>query len=82
MMLNYNYVSMSEDYHVPLCTACYACRVEPKRATMRQPTCMACGEKIARSRKFTVAPMHKSNYVLVTNLADLEGINNKGGNVH
>lgn len=27
----------------------------------------------------TVAPMHKSNLVLVTDLRDLKGINNKGG---
>jgi hypothetical protein len=40
---------------------------------------MACGEKIAKQRKFTVAPMHKSNYMLLTDMDDLKGINNKGG---
>jgi len=29
--------------------------------------------------KHTVAPMHKSNYMLFTNPDDLKGINNKGG---
>jgi hypothetical protein len=24
-------------------------------------------------------PMHKSNYVMVTDMSDLKGINNKGG---
>jgi len=27
----------------------------------------------------TVAPLHKSNYIVVTNRADLRGLNNKGG---
>jgi hypothetical protein len=27
----------------------------------------------------TVAPMHKSNNILITNRADLIGLNNKGG---
>jgi len=71
--------SMSEDYHLPICVSCYAVRVEPQRRAMARPTCMACGEKIAKERKFTVAPMHKSNYMLLTDMDDLKGINNKGG---
>ena len=42
-------------------------------------TCLRCGEDIARQRKHTIAPMHKSNYVVITNRADLKGLNNKGG---
>ena len=42
-------------------------------------TCLRCGEDIARQRKHTIAPMHKSNYVVITNRADLTGLNNKGG---
>jgi hypothetical protein len=40
-----------------------------------------CGEEHARMERlcWTVAPMHKSNYVLVTNPEDLHGLNNKGG---
>ena len=43
--------------------------------------CMPCGDKLAiDARKlWTVAPMHKSNYMLFTNKEDLKGINNKGG---
>jgi len=70
---------MSEDYHLPICVSCYAVRVEPQRRAMARPTCMACGGKIAKQRKFTVAPMHKSNYMLLTDMDDLKGINNKGG---
>ena len=70
---------MAENYHLPICTHCYAVRVEPHRARLARPTCMACGEKLAKETKRTVAPMHKSNYMLITNLEDLKGLNNKGG---
>lgn len=51
----------------------------PKRAKLGYTTCLPCGEKQAKSVKHTVAPMHKSNYMLFTNREDLKGINNKGG---
>ena len=41
--------------------------------------CLPCGDEIAHERKFTVVPMHKSNYVACFNRDDLKGINNKGG---
>jgi len=44
-------------------------------------TCLKCGEIISRMKKHTIAPMHKSNYMVITNLTDLHGLNNKGGNV-
>jgi hypothetical protein len=70
---------MREDYYLPICTCCYAVRVEPHRAKAARPTCMQCAEKLAREVKRTVVPMHKSNYFLCTDLNDLKGINNKGG---
>jgi len=42
-------------------------------------TCLRCGEDIARQIKHTIAPMHKSNYMVITNHDDLKGLNNKGG---
>lgn len=39
--------------------------------------CMVCGEKLARSVKHTLVPMHKSNYIVVTDMSLLTGINNK-----
>lgn len=44
-------------------------------------TCLWCGEEQARAERtsWCVVPMHKSNYTLITNPADLLGINNKGG---
>jgi len=62
----------------PLCSRCgetYA----PKRANAGYQLCLPCGEDDARSRRFTIAPMHKSNYMLITDRNDLRGLNNKGG---
>ena len=43
--------------------------------------CLFCGEELARQERKTwcVAPMHKSNYMLITDKKDLTGLNNKGG---
>lgn len=70
-----------ENYHLPICTHCYGVRVEPHRARMNRPTCMDCGEAIARERKHTVVPMPKSNYILITDRSLLVGLNSshKGG---
>jgi hypothetical protein len=51
------------------------------RVALGYRTCLACGEEDARSARagWCVVPMHKSNYFLCTDVADLKGINNKGG---
>jgi hypothetical protein len=43
--------------------------------------CLLCGEKTAKKRVFTIAPMPKSNYILITDLSLLKGLNSshKGG---
>lgn len=66
-----------EDYHLPVCTCCYAVRVEPQRRNMARPTCLSCGEKIAKERKFTVAPINKSNYMLISDPVQLKQLNPK-----
>lgn len=66
-------------YHNLICTTCYAERVPPARARLGYKTCMSCGDAAAKRVKHTIAPMHKSNYMLFTNMEDLKGINNKGG---
>ena len=42
-------------------------------------TCLDCGEENALQVKHTIVPMHKSNYVVVSDKSLLKGINNKGG---
>lgn len=79
-MSSKNYPPSREHHaHQLICTSCYAVRVPPMRSRLGYTTCLDCGEKAARAVKHTVAPMHKSNYMLFTNTEDLKGINNKGG---
>jgi len=63
-----------------LCIKC-GDHVLDARYRLGYTTCLKCGEVIAKETKHTIAPMHKSNYVVITNQEDLKGLNNKGGNV-
>lgn len=60
---------------------CCACgeEVPPPRVALGYRLCLPCGEILARQVKRTVAPMHKSNYMLIVDPEDLKGLNNKGG---
>lgn len=64
-------------------TTCCTCgdKIAPRRAELGYRLCLPCGEEAAtiERRSWTVAPMHKSNYMLLVDRADLLGINNKGG---
>lgn len=66
---------MSSDYQCDRCGT----EMNRYRYEIGYTTCMPCGEKLARERKHTIVPMHKSNYIVVTDRNDLKGINNKGG---
>jgi hypothetical protein len=57
--------------------------VSPRRADLGYCTCLDCGDRQAHDarRHWTIAPVHKSNYMLITDRALLSGLNNKGGNV-
>ena len=70
---------MSERHHSfgLICTGCYAVRVEPPRLKLGYTTCMDCGEKAARAVRHTIAPLNKSNYVLITDPALLRQLNPK-----
>ena len=61
------------------CVECGDPIVPTKRAELGYSLCLVCGDKQAKQVVRTVAPMHKSNYMLFTDLNDLKGINNKGG---
>lgn len=62
----------------PLCVACGDVFSAARRAAGYQ-LCLPCGEQQARRVKHTVAPLHKSNYMLISDRDDLVGLNNKGG---
>lgn len=66
-----------EDYHLPICTHCYAVRVEPQRRYHVRPTCAACGEMLSKKVKHTIAPLNKSNYVVITDRSMLSQLNPK-----
>ena len=55
--------------------------VPAARVALGRRLCLPCGEEHARQERagWTVVPMHKSNYVLLTDRRDLPGIGNKGG---
>jgi ribosomal protein L37AE/L43A len=61
--------------HCVICDDIYSA----KRANAGYHLCMPCGDAQARASIRTIVPMHKSNYMLITDLDDLKGINNKGG---
>lgn len=64
------------------CTHC-GDTVATARWALGRHTCLACGEAAAKQERkgWTVAPMPKSNYILITDMALLKGLNSshKGG---
>ena len=45
------------------------------RYALGYKTCLSCGEKNALNYKHTIVPMPKSNYIVVTDLELLKGLN-------
>lgn len=58
---------------------CYECASSYNLARQKlgYDTCLECGEKEARKRKFCVAPLSKSNYILITNVDLLKQLNKR-----
>jgi len=71
---------MIDETFTPQCKLCGDV-YDSKRLALGYAVCCECGDEIAHklNTKRTIAPLHKSNYILVTNLDDLKGLNNKGG---
>lgn len=69
---------MIDETFTPQCKLC-GVTYDALRLRLGYAICMSCGDDLANKVVRTVAPMHKSNYVLVTNMEDLKGLNNKGG---
>lgn len=49
--------------------------VDPRRWELGYRLCLDCGEQFARQVVRCVAPMAKSNYVLISNKEQLKGLN-------
>ena len=70
---------------LPNNVSCLSCAepVAPARWKIGYRVCLECGEsRAATARKhWCIVPMHKSNYMLITQRSDLAGLNCKGGMV-
>ena len=64
--------------HTPECMIC-GDEFALARWSIGYKTCLPCGDEAAAGVRRTVVPLHKSNYMMVTDMDDLKGINNKGG---
>ena len=51
--------------------------VDARRVVLWYQTCLRCGDVEAKQRKFTVAPINKSNYMMITDLTQLKQLNPK-----
>jgi len=51
--------------------------VQPKRSLLGYRTCLPCGDKEARAVRRCTAPINKSNYILISNYAELAQLNPK-----
>lgn len=60
----------------PICLEC-GDEFAKGRHSIGYKICLPCGDYQAKKRKFTVAPINKSNYMLVTDLAFLKQLNPK-----
>lgn len=76
------YVDDNSDWDTsgPRCRKC-ARIYNRSRHSLGYFTCLSCGETEAMEVKHTVVPMPKSNYILVTDMSLLKGLNSshKGG---
>lgn len=59
-----------------LCRVCEGV-IPPRRALLGYIRCLDCGDRLARSTVRTVAPIAKSNYVLITQRSQLRELNPK-----
>ena len=78
----HKYMSASQLNRINIMTTkCILCNaiVHPLRIKAGINTCIHCGDKLAKQRTHCIVPMHKSNYIVVTDRDDLVRINNKSG---
>lgn len=61
----------------PVCTECGINKLQHARAALGYTVCLVCGEQAARQVRHTIAPLSKSNYVLITDHTILKQLNPK-----
>jgi ribosomal protein L37AE/L43A len=60
----------------PQCKLC-GDEFQPERFALGLAVCLVCGDELAKERKFTIAPLNKSNYIAITDMAMLKQLNPK-----
>lgn len=70
---------VNQDSHIATCCRVCGDEVSAGRWDLGYRTCLVHGDEVAKARRFTVVPMHKSNYVAVFDRELLTGVNQKGG---
>lgn len=51
--------------------------VDVRRVALGYTKCLSCGDKEAKQRRFTIAPINKSNYMMITDMTMLKQLNPK-----
>lgn len=59
-----------------LCVVCGGF-IDHARYKLGYKLCKPCGEAAAREKRHTIAPLNKSNYMLITDLSQLKQLNPK-----
>lgn len=54
--------------------------IDPRRSALGYSSCPVCGDREARQVRFTTVPLNKSNYVVISNRAELKQLNPKYNN--
>jgi ribosomal protein L37AE/L43A len=67
---------MIDETFNPQCKLC-GDTYDEERFRIGYAICCPCGDDLAKSRKFTVVPMNKSNYMMVTDMTILKQLNPK-----
>ena len=67
---------MMNDIEEPQCIIC-GDEFPLARHDLNYLTCLSCGDVQAHKVKHTIVPMHKGNYVKVTDMNDLKDLNPK-----
>jgi len=62
--------------HIPTCKLC-GDQYDLARLDIGYAVCLDCGDEIAKDRKFTIAPLNKSNYICITDMTLLKQLNPK-----
>jgi hypothetical protein len=79
MLLTTHKKDIKECYMSKVLHHCRNCgdEIETQRWALGYKHCLVCGDILAKERKFTVAPINKSNYYFISDTSMLKQLNPK-----